>query len=355
MKSLDVALARLSNQSLGKKRFKKPDEVVAWLGAVQAQDFAAAKCALGLRMQKATDADVEQAFNDGGFLRTHVMRPTWHFVMPEDIRWMLELTAPRVKAVLAHYDRMLEIDRKLIQKSNAVFAKALQGNNYLTRAELADALEKNKIKARGQRLGRIVMHAELDAVLCSGPRLGKQFSYALLKERAPKAKRLERNEALATLAGKYFKSHGPAQLKDFAWWSGLTLQDAQRGLEVASGGLVHETIDSKTHWFSPETKTLKLKSPTAWLLSIYDEYTIAYKDRSALGQYVEKLLPMGNALTSVLVLDGKVAGTWKRVLKKERVEMRVKPLRELSKAEHQAIKAAANGYGKFLEMPVHYG
>ncbi len=197
------------------------------------------------------------------------------------------------------------------------------------------------------------MHAELEALICSGPRRGKQFTYTLLEERAPQAKRLRRDEVLAQWTLRYFASHGPAQMKDFAWWSGLTLQDAQRGLDLAAPQLAHEIIDGKTYWLSPDTKTVKLKTPTALLLSIYDEYTIAYKDRSALGgeRYIEKLLSMGNALTSVLILDGKLAGTWKRVVKKGRVEIMTNPFRQLRKDEHEAVKAAATRYGEFLEMP----
>ncbi len=352
MNSLDIAPARLSNQLLGEKKCKTPGEVVAWLGAVQAQDFTAAKWALGLRMHKATDTDIEKAFNDGAILRTHVMRPTWHFVVPQDIRALLALTAPRVHAANAHMYRKLELDNDLLSRCHAVFTKALRDKNYLTRSELANHLAENRIEAAGQRLAYMIMHAELEALICSGPRRGKQFTYALLEERAPQTKKLRRDEALAQWALKYFASHGPAQLKDFDWWSGLTLQDAQQGLDLAAPQLAHEIIDGKTYWFSPNTKTVKPKAPAVLLLSIYDEYTIAYKDRSALGgeRYAEKLLAMGNALTSVLILDGKIAGTWKRVIKKGRVEIMTNPFRPLRKEEHEAIKAAAVGYGEFLKM-----
>jgi len=353
MKSLDVAPARLSNQLLGEKKCNTPNEVVAWLGAMQAQDFAAAKWALGLRMHKATDNDIEKAFNDGAILRTHIMRPTWHFVVPQDLRSLLALTAPRVHAANAHMYRKLELDDDLLSRCHTVITKALRGKNFLTRTELANHLAENRIEAAGPRLAYMIMHAELEVLICSGPRRGKQFTYALLEERAPQTKKFRRDEALAQWALRYFASHGPAQLKDFAWWSGLTLQDAQKGLDLAVPQLAHEIIDGKTYWFSPNTKTVKSKAPAALLLSIYDEYTIAYKDRSALGgeQYSAKLLAMGNALTSVLILDGKIAGTWKRVIKKGRVEITMYPFRPLRKDEHEAIKAAAAGYGEFLEMP----
>jgi len=353
MPALEIAPARLANQLLGKKKGKQPGDVVAWLGAVQAQDFAAAKWALGLRLPQATEAQIEKAFNDGAILRTHVMRPTWHFVAPQDIRSLLALTAPRVQALNSHMYRKLELDAALLSRCHAVLSKVLRGKKYLTRSEIANRLAENKIEAEGQRLAYILMHAELEALICSGPRRGKQFTYALLDERAPQAKKLRRDEVLAQWVLRYFISHGPAQAKDFAWWSGLTLTEAQRSLELAASHLAHEIIDDKTYWFSPHAKIVKPKTPTALLLSIYDEYTIAYKDRSALGgeRYLEKLLSMGNALTSVILVDGKLAGTWKRVFKKGSVEIQLNPFRPLSPAEHKALKAAATRYGEFLEMP----
>jgi hypothetical protein len=305
-------------------------------------------------MQKATDEAVEKAYNDGKFLRTHVMRPTWHFIMPEDIRWMLELTAPRVKRILAPYDPKLGITQDVISQSQAVFAGALEGKILLTRTELADQLEQHKIPARGQRLNHIVMHAELDAVICSGPRRGKQFTYGLFEEIVPNVRRLSRDEALKKLALKYFSGHGPAQVKDFAWWSGLSAKEAQTGLEWAKAELVRETVEGKTYWFSGRKAPVKAKKLRAFLLSIYDEYTIGYKDRSALGgeRYFEKLIQMGNALTAVMVLDGKIVGTWKRKNLKDHVEIRLSPFKKLSIEGHAAFEKAADLYGKFMESSI---
>ncbi len=345
----DVAQLRLNNQLLAGNKSIKPGEVVRWLGAVQAQDYATAKWSLGLRMQNATDEDIENAFNDGAFLRTHVMRPTWHFVMPEDIRWMLELTAPRVKSLLAHYDRRLELTKRLLSRCGSTIAKALRGGHHLTRAELAGRLEEDGIEARGQRLGHIVMHAELDGLICSGPRRGKQFTYALLDERAPERKEIGRDEARATLALRYFSSHGPAQLKDFAWWSGLSARDVQEALDSVESKLASETLDNKTYYFLPTTD-MKPESPTAFLLSIYDEYTIAYKDRSDMseGRDIERMISMGNALTAVMIMNGKVVGTWKRVLKKNAVEISLQPFRELGESEKEAFESEVARYGRFL-------
>ncbi len=354
MKAINIGQERLYNQSLSQKRFTQPTEVVAWLGAVQAQDYAAAKWALGIRLKNSTDTEVEKAFNRGDILRTHVMRPTWHFVMPEDIRWLLKLTAPRVKSVLASYDRKLELTEKELSLCSDTIAKALRGGNQLTRKELAEHLERNSIVARGQRLGHIVIHSELDGLICSGARRKKQFTYALLDERVPKIRSIQRDEALAKLALRYFTSHGPAQLKDFAWWSGLTSKDAKEALNSVKPKLIEKTFEDKTYWFS-SAEHFQLKSPSTFLLSIYDEYTIAYKDRSALGgnRYLEKLLGMGNALTAVVIMDGEIVGTWKRITNKDSVTINASPLRKLSNPEEESVKKAASLYGEFLGLPVH--
>lgn len=354
MTDQDIASIRLSNHHLDNSSFENPRDVVGWLGAVQAQDYHAAKWTLGLRMKTATDQGIEQAFNEGSILRTHVMRPTWHFVLPEDIRWMLALTAPRVHAFGAYMYRKEELDKALFDRAHKILAKALENGKQLTRTELAHALKESGINASGQRLAYIIMHAELDAVICSGARRGKQFTYALLEDRVPKAPKLSREESLAKLALTYFTSHGPAQQKDFAWWSGLAIKDAQEGLESVKSKLVQEKIGDKTYWFSPHAQKVTHKSPTVFLLSIFDEYTIAYRDRSALGgeRYFEKLIAMGNALTSVIILDGKIVGTWKRILKKEHVDITVSPFFAFDKAQRLALYTASESYGKFHQMAV---
>ena len=254
MNDSEILRLRLHNTGLSHSPFKSADDAVSHSGAVQAQNFAAAKWALGLRIKNSTDEDIEKAFNEGTILRTHVMRPTWHFVVPEDIRWMLELTAPRVKTVLAHYNRKLELDDALFAKSNAAIVKALQGHTYLTRQELKTILTNIGIETNVQRLAHIIMWAELDGLICSGPRRGKQFTYALLEERVGKAKKLSREQALAKLALNYFTSHGPAQLKDFSWWSGLTVKDARDALDLIKSKLNQATLDGKTYWFSTQHK-----------------------------------------------------------------------------------------------------
>jgi hypothetical protein len=227
-------------------------------------------------MRHATDATIEAAFTRGAILRTHMMRPTWHFVTPADIRWFLELTAPRVNAASAYMYRRVELDERLFARSNEVLAKALQGERHLTRAELGLALAEARIVANGVRLGYIVLHAELDAVLCSGPRRGKQFTYALLDERVPPTRVWERDEALAELTRRYFTGHGPATVRDFIWWSGLTVADARAGLDMSASHLTHETINGQTYWFAASIPTLLEPSRDAYLLPAYHEFLVGF-------------------------------------------------------------------------------
>ena len=355
MVNLDISQQRLINQRLAASPFEEPAEVVDWLVAAQAQDYFGAKWALGLRLRNAHDADLDRAFNAGSILRTHVMRPTWHFVTPSDIRWLLALTAPRVHAVNAHRYRELELDSATLKRGHKVLIKALQGGRHLTREELGEMLEQAGIaEAKGQRLAYLVMHAELDGLICSGPRRSKQFTYALLEERVPPVATLKRDEALVEFARRYFISHGPATVQDFAKWSGLSSTDAKRGLEDVKNQLQHEMVNGEEYWFSSAAAPVQRAASTTYLLSIYDEYIIGYKDRSmiASAEIAAKLFTMGAALTYVIVIDKHIVGNWRRTLAKEAVTIEVNPFQRLMKTEQRAVATAAQRYGEFLQKSV---
>jgi hypothetical protein len=353
---MDVARRRLANQRLTASPLATPAEVVRVLGAVQAQDYAGARWAVALRTRGAHESDVERALTEGSILRTHVLRPTWHFVSPGDIRWMLALTAPRVSAAMAYHDRKLELDDGVFRRSNRAIERALRDGRELTRAQLAEALRRAGIAVEGtQRLAHLVMRAELDAVVCSGARRGKQFTYALLEERVPPAPPLDRDEALLELTTRYFATRGPASAGDFAWWSGLTVADATRGIQLAGRRLVRQVIEGRPFWADAAEQPAPVNSPTAHLLPNYDEYFIGFKDRSAVGQRLQSsaLVTGGNALIgNVIVVDGQLVGGWARTLTRESVVVDLKPLAHLSSAEERAVAAAADAYGEFLALPV---
>src|SRR5690242_980084 len=234
----EILQLRLANQHLAQQRWTDPRAMVAHLGAIQAQDYPAALWALGLRVAEATRASLECAFNSGAILRTHVLRPTWHFVAPEDVRWMLALTGPRVARAMGRYDGHFGLDAKAYRRSTDAIANALAGGKHLTRTELSAVIGRARVPiTSSMKLTRLVMHAELNAVICSGPRRGKQFTYALFDERVPAQKPRSHDRALAELAERYFRSHGPARLHDFAWWSGLKVSDARAGVEMLESRL----------------------------------------------------------------------------------------------------------------------
>lgn len=350
MNTREILKLRLFNSGLSHLPFSSAAESVRHLGAVQAQDFAAAKWSLGLRVNNSTDVDIDKAYNDGAILRIHVMRPTWHFVLPEDIHWMLELTASRVKLRQDTSDRKLGLDDTLIARSNTAIAKSLEGHNYLTRNELKTILADVGIPTDVRRLAHILMRAELNGLICSGPRRGRQFTYALLDERVRETRNLNGDEALAELALRYFKSHGPAQEKDFSWWSGVTKTDARAAIEKIESGLDHATFDDRTYWFPPKRDDSIPDPPLALLLPIYDEYTLAYKDRSDISQArdIERMIARGNEMTAVIVLAGKVAGTWRKSTLRDSVEMRLNLFREPDDDEVKALELEVDRYGRFV-------
>jgi DNA glycosylase AlkZ-like len=346
----EIARLRLLNQHINGTRFTQPAELVAWLGAVQSQDYAGAKWALGLRLPGSHDDEVERAFASGAILRTHVMRPTWHFVAPADIRWMLALTAPRVHALSDYYYRKTGLDDALFARCADILTRTLQGGQQRTRDELRGALEQAGITLDDPlRLNYILIWTELNGLICSGPRRGKQFTYALLEERVPPARPLERDKGLAELTRRYFTSHGPATARDFSWWSGLTVADAQRGLAILGSDLQREQTEGQTHWFAPSALSARQTIEMAHLLPNYDEYAVGYQGYDALfqGLGAERLV-----YRHALVIEGQVAGGWKRGLTKSAASVELKTLTPLGEVQRQAVSSAADRYGAFLGLPV---
>jgi Winged helix DNA-binding domain len=350
MKRAQLVQQRICNQRLFYSEFQQPVEVVRWLGGVQAQDFNGAKWELALRMVDATHETIAEAFNRGEILRTHALRPTWHFVAPEDIRWLLELTAPRVNVRCGPNYRKYELDDATFKRSNKILTKALQGGKHLTRAELKAALNRSGVAADDiVRLAHILIRAELDGVVCSGPRRGKQFTYALLEERVAPTKRLPRDEALARLTRTYFQSHGPATLNDFIWWSGLTTADARTGIALVKADLEEVIVDGNAYWRRRSSQTnpglnRSASRPDACFLPAYDEYNVAYKNRDA--------LPNVAILSPTIMLNGEIVGNWKHTNTRNSVTITATTTRPLKRPEQLALVRAANKYAAYLGVPV---
>jgi hypothetical protein len=347
----DLLHRRLLNQRLTGTPLDSAQEVVAWLGAVQAQDYPGAKWALAQRFSRATDAALDAALASGAILRTHVMRPTWHFVAPGAIRWLLALTGPRVNALCAGYYRKQGIDDRVAAKSQAALYEALQGGRYLTRLEVKSVLQRCGIVRPGEgplRIAFLVMRAELDGLVCSGPMSGKHCTYALLEERVPRVRTMTRQESLAELVARYFTSHGPAMIKDFVWWSGLTAADARNGLEIAESRLARETRDGRIYWGPVRQLSARRAPHPAYLLPAYDEALLSYRDnRDRYAVHMQQLM-RDNGQT--IVTDGRATGTWRRSIAKDRVAIKATPLTRWTRREKQAIAEAADRYGTFLGL-----
>jgi hypothetical protein len=339
---VDIASLRLRNQHITRRRRGSPADLVAALGAVQAQEYAFAKWALGLRLAtQPADAEIDAAADRGEILRTHALRPTWHFVAASDIVWIQQLTGSRVQARLNTYLRKFGIEKRTASKAAAIIERALGGGRHLTRQELRAKLARAGITLDGTPLALVVMSAELEALICSGPRRGKQVTYALVSERAPTARTLSGDEALGELTRRYFASHGPATVRDFVWWSSLTTADARRGLDIIKARSREQ--DGRIYWTLNSGKVPASRGTQVHLLPIYDEFLVAYRDRVAVphGPSTYALGPMKHAL----VIDGQVAGTWTT----DRAgQVSVMPVRRLTPAERTAVEAEAARFAKFV-------
>ncbi|HET9853169.1 MAG TPA: winged helix DNA-binding domain-containing protein [Candidatus Limnocylindrales bacterium] len=281
--------------------------------AVQAQDYPGATWAVGRRTRATTAARIDAAFDRGEIVRTHVLRPTWHIVAPDDLRWLQALAGPRVQTGNGSRYRQLGIDAEVALAARKAFERTLAGGGTATRDELREALVRAGIEVDVARLTHLVMHAELEAVLCSGPRRGSRQTYMLVEERIPPSRPRDRDEALAELARRYVEGHGPAQVVDLVWWSGLTTADARRGLEAAGDALRRETVGERTFW-SAGTELAGQDGPTLRLLPNYDELLVAFRDRTdAIDPDLPEPARVPEAiLAHVVVRDGLVAGAWRR-------------------------------------------
>jgi hypothetical protein len=359
-----LAAQRLAAQQIAGSSFTRPAELVAWMGAIQAQEPLAAWWALGLRLGGATadarsisDA-VAGALADGSVLRTHVMRWTWQLVTPADLHWMLPLVAPRLMARAARRHRELALDAKTFRRAEVAFTRALADGAHRTRAELGAALRAAGIAPEGQRLPHLLGHAELQGLLCSGAPRGKQATWALLGRRAPRSgAALTRDEALAELARRYFRSRGPATAADFAWWSGLAPTDARAGLAAVrselTSQLTSQSIAGVTYWRgrqSPDVPPAALAD--AYLLPAFDEYLVAYRDRTAVLSPLDarRINAGGGLLAPSVVVGGRVVGTWRRTLGRGVVTIALSLFGKPTPRERARIETAAERYGAFLGL-----
>lgn len=350
MTAKQVLQLRLHNLQISSTQFKTPQELVHWMGAMQAQDYAGAKWSVGLRLPGITDADIDDAINQGKIIRTWMQRGTLHLVAPQDVRWILDLQSERV---LGLYTAMLKntgLDTALMNKCLKIITRALEGGKGLTRNEIRDLLEQKKITTK-DRLYYILVYGSLKQLLCHGPRKSKEFSFVLMDEWVPAQKKIKKDEAAAKLAERFFTSHGPATLQDFVWWIGGTVKEAQQALKNIEHKLDKDYINGIDHYFVYNGTT---KANGVHLLPGFDEYMLGYKDRSLVlaDEHKTKVTGAANGLfAATVVVNGGVAGTWKRLFEKKKIIIEVSPFEKLSAIRKKAIEKEAKSFSNFLHQP----
>jgi hypothetical protein len=358
MRSDDIAHQRLYHQRLTQPDLATPAEVVRWFGATQAQEFAWSLYAISLRMPETTEPptptqpDIERAIAERAIVRTWPMRGTIHFVPAEDAQWMLKLLARRTNLTAASIYRRVGLTADIFARAGDVLAQALHGGKLLTRKELYATLAAAGIATGGEQRGlHLLGYWAREGLICLGPRQGKQTTFTLLDEWILQARQLAGDEALAMLASRYIASHGPATAYDFAWWTGLTLTEARRGIQLIERDLARETVAGQTYWASPTPTPTPPTGHRAYLLPPYDEFTVAYKDRSAA---LDPAFPNDPFLILglVIVVDGRLVGSWKRTLTKDAVVVSLRLFAPLDGEQQAAVAQAAARYGRFVGLPL---
>lgn len=348
----EIVRLRLRNQGLTAVRWSRPEDVVSGFGAMQSQEHEIAKWSVGKRLHGAGQGDIDAALDDGRILRTHVLRPTWHYVSRADYRWVLGLSGPRVHRQNGYSYRLHGIEGRLAARTQRVMAEALEGGRSLTRQELAAELAARKIDASGQRLAYIVMHAELDLVLTSGPQRGKKQTYALVEERVPASPAPDRDESLGELARRYFTSRGPATEKDFSWWSGLTMKDVRRGIGVAGDALESAEVEGRMYHFAPPDRDDDASQRADFLMQAYDEYVIAYSESRRLLDRAGLFARNRTRFYNPIVIDGQVVGFWRYSPGSRSRTIDIELMRALDGREREAFDGAVDALSRFAGRQV---
>lgn len=350
MTQKNISNSRLISQGIVDPISDSPKEIVNRMGALQAQDFNMAKWAIGLRLRNPTEQKIDSAIDSAEIIRTHVLRPTWHFISSDDIYWMLDLTASRILSSMKGRNKQLELSSNVFKKVNKIIEKILTGNKSLPRRELVNEINKAKIKTDNNRLSHILLNAELEGLICSGKMKDNQTTYALLNERVEKPKPIKKEEGLYKLSTKYFQSHFPATLQDFCWWSGLSFSNAKQALELIKDHFICEKLHEQEYWLPNSFVLKKTYKESAFLLPAFDEFLISYKDRSAaiLHEHQRKAFSNNGIFWPTIVIDGQVKGLWKREIKRETVVIEPDLFDKKNDKDKELIKEAAENFGSFL-------
>jgi len=350
-----IGLQRLTTQRINNERLSTPADIVTWMGAMQAQDYKQALWAIGARLKSGTIADVEAAIERGEILRTWPMRGTIHFVPREDARWMLDLCASRIVKSTKGRREQLGLDADTLARSIEIIQNALVGQNRLERQDLLRVLEDAGISMQGQRGYHTLSYAATTGVICIGPMQGKQQTFVLLAEWVPNTHTLARDDALAELTDRYFRSHAPATIDDFARWSGLTKTDVKRGIKTLGDALIVQEIEG-IDYFVPANISAPTTddAPQIYLLAAYDEYVLGYKNRDAVlaTKHAQKVVPGNNGVFyPIIVIDGHIVGTWQRKLNSNSMNLKFQ-FYESANGLEDRVTTEAQKYCEFMQLPI---
>lgn len=309
---------RLHNQLLSIHNLKEPQEIVSYMGAMQSQSLDLAKWAIGVRLENKTVKDIDEALNTGKVIRTHILRPTWHFVSAKDIHWMYDLSNPRLKPIYQSYRRMSRGDESLILRAVPLIEKILSDGKHLTKESIGSELQMHNLTLDNTSLGLAINYAEMEGLVVNGEIRGKKQTFALLEELAPRKETISKEEALERLARRFFTSHAPATIQDFAWWSGLSLTECKQALGMIKHDFVCETINDRDFWMKNDIKIPPTDKDSALLLPPFDEFVVSYKDRSELIEdaHYGKVMTKNGLFSPTVMLNGEIVGSWKKTVKK---------------------------------------
>jgi hypothetical protein len=350
-----ICKLRLASQKIS-RGLEAPADVVRWMTAMQAQDFHGAKWAVGLRAPGSTNADIERAIESGQIVRSWPMRGTLHFVAPEDLSWMLNLTAPRLLKAATKRHASLDLSRAVLERARKAAQLALSGGGRRTRSEMYEVFRSVKISPESDRGYQLLWALSQTKTLCFGPPSGTSQTFVLFDEWIKERRAFDRDEALGEFVRRYFRSHGPATLHDFALWSSLTLADAKIGMAVAGKSLAEITIDETAYFLDPNVlDAAGEKGDAVYALPGFDEYLLGYKDRSAAAaaEHMNKILPAANGIFSATIISsGLVVGTWRRVIDRKRMAVTASPFSKLTAKAAAGFRKAIRAYGKFFALPI---
>lgn len=337
-----TAPGRLHAQSLDAPRFDDLADVVRHLCAAQSQLPDLALWGLARRMVGTTLGELQGAVDGAEVLRTHVLRPTWHFVAPDDIHWLLRLTGPRVRRLVETTNRSIGLSPDVVERGTAIVVEALVDGRPRTRAEIATALGEAGLALTGQAVAHVMMNAEIEALVVNGPMEGRQQTYRLL-EASPSAADHSRDDLLARIARRYARGHGPIRDTDLAWWTSLTVTDSRRAVDL--GGLRPVEVDGTTCWTLDEP--VVSEPPAVMLLPNFDEY-ISYArepdDLAGIRTATEDVMRAGG----LLFVHGRLSGAWTRTVTARRVDIEVRPTVRVTEGLRRGMRAEAEAFGRFV-------